>query len=140
MKMDFDRFSKYWVPAIIWAIVIFSFSSVSVPAVSPVYWRDFAVKKLAHFVEYGIFAILFYRAFINSGVEKKKAVIYTIIISLIYAASDEFHQSFTPKREPRVRDVIIDTISAGVGVYLVWKLLPKAPQKLRDWAEKLELI
>ncbi len=137
--MNFRQFYKFWLPAILWAIVIFSFSSVTVPATSPVYWQDFTAKKLAHFIEYSIFGILFYRAFINSGVEKKKAVIYTIIISLIYAATDEFHQSFTPKREPRVRDIVIDTISAGLVVYLIWKFLPKAPKKLKDWAQQLDL-
>lgn len=139
MKMDFDRFAKFWVPAIIWAIIIFSFSSVSVPVVSPFYWREFVIKKTGHFIEYVIFGSLIYRALLNSGAAKKKAVIYTIIVSLLYAASDEFHQSFIPNREPRVRDVIIDTIGASLAVYFLWRLLPKAPKKLRNWAEKLDL-
>jgi VanZ family protein len=40
---------------------------------------------------------------------------------VIYAVSDEFHQSFTPGREPKLRDVLIDTAGSFLGMYLTLK-------------------
>ena len=106
---------KYWLPPVLWALVIFSFSSMQVAGTSDVYWKDFIVKKTAHLVEYGILACLLYRAMINSNISRQKAFVLSILIAGIYGASDEYHQSFTPGREPRTRDVVIDTVGAIIG-------------------------
>lgn len=134
------RLFKYWLPVVLWSGVIFMFSSLPTNRTSQIYWQDFIVKKTAHIVEYAIFTLLLYRALKISGVEKKEAGVYSIILAVIYGMSDEFHQSFTPGREPTVRDVIFDTIGAVSIIYYIWKLLPKAPKRLRNWARKLELI
>ncbi len=112
-----------WGPPIGWAGVIFLFSSLTVTPTSEIYWKDFIVKKAAHIVEYGIFAVLLYRALRGTGVEKLNAALISILESVIYGATDEFHQSFTPGREPRVRDVVFDTIGAVGGIYLCKKYL-----------------
>jgi VanZ family protein len=131
---------KLWLPPIIWASVIFLFSSYPTGRASEIYWKDFIVKKSAHVVEYAIFSTLLYRAIKESGVRKVNAGIFAITIAVIYAASDEFHQSFTPGREPTVRDVIFDTIGASLAIYTIWNLLPKAPKKLKNWAKNLQLL
>jgi VanZ family protein len=131
---------RYWLPPVIWGALIFSGSSVSTPSVSPVYWQNFVAHKIVHIIEYSILATLVYRGFINSGVSKKQAFIYAVIIAFIYGLSDEFHQSFTPHRDSRFRDVIIDTIGGSIGVYFVWKWLPKMRGKLLSWAKKLDLV
>jgi VanZ family protein len=134
------RLLKYWLPLFLWAAIIFTFSSLTTPAASQVYWQEFAVKKTAHMIEYGIFAVLLYRALKSYGVKKEKAMILAIVLTFLYGASDEFHQSFTPGREPKVRDIIFDTIGGVLGILFIWKLLPKVPKKLKSWAEKLDLI
>ena len=106
-----------------WAAVIFTFSSLTVKPATEIYWQDFIVKKTAHVVEYGIFAALLYRALRGSGVEKVNAVLFAVLGAVIYGATDEFHQGFTPGREPRVRDVFFDTIGAVTGVYICKKYL-----------------
>lgn len=131
---------KYWLPVVIWALIIFNFSSHVVPKVGESYWVDFAAKKLAHILEYGIFAVISYRALINSGVNKPLAYYIAIIIPFIYGASDELHQSFTPTRTPTIRDIVFDTIGASIAIYLLAKLLPKAPVKVKIWAKKLDII
>ncbi len=131
---------KYWLPVIVWALIIFNFSSHVVPKVGESYWVDFAAKKLAHLLEYGIFAVITYRALINSGVNKPLAYYIAIIIPFIYGASDELHQNFTPTRTPTLRDVFFDTIGAALAIYVVYKLLPKAPKMIKVWAQKLEII
>ncbi|HCR36426.1 hypothetical protein A2130_02115 [Candidatus Woesebacteria bacterium GWC2_33_12] len=114
---------KYWLPPILWGLVIFSFSSLQVGSSSEIYWKDFVVKKTAHVVEYAILAILLYRAMVGSDMDKKKALIISIIIAGLYGLTDEIHQSFTPGREPRIRDVAIDTFGASLGsvIYKKWQ-------------------
>jgi len=133
------RVLKLWLPVIVWSLVIFFFSARPTPRAGQLYWQEFVIKKSAHIIEYAIFTSLLYRALKESGVEKKEAGIYAIILAVLYGLSDEFHQFFTPGREPKLRDVIFDTIGAGSAVYILWKLLPKAPKKLKVWAEKLQL-
>ena len=36
-------------------------------------------------------------------------------MALLYAASDEIHQRFTPGRRPAVSDVLLDGVGAAVG-------------------------
>lgn len=133
-------FLKYWVPPIIWAFIIFSFSSRPVVHASQINWQDFIIKKVGHIIEYAILATLFYRALKKFGVKGTKAGYYAILVTFLYGATDEFHQAFTPGRDSRIRDVIIDTFGAGLAIYSILDFLPKAPKKLKNWAEKLELI
>lgn len=140
MSPTLKKILRFYIPPVVWMILIFSGSSVAAPSVSPVYNVDFAVHKLAHIIEYSILGVLIYRALKEESISKKEAVIYAIIIAAFYGFTDEFHQSFTPHRTTRLRDVIIDTIGATAGVLTIWKLLPKAPKKLTNWAAKLDLL
>jgi hypothetical protein len=130
---------QFWLPPVVWAALIFFVSSKPVATTTEIYWEDFIVKKTAHLIEYGIFAILLFRALKNSGMDKKRAMFYSVILAFFYAATDEIHQAFIPGRQSRARDIIFDTIGAVAGVYLLWKLLPKAPPKLKNWAKKFHL-
>lgn len=138
--MKVEKIVKFWLPAVLWAVVIFSFSSLPTLKTSEIYWQDFIIKKLAHLTEYAVLAVLLYRALKSSGVEKKKAGYWAILITLFYGITDEFHQNFTPGREPKIRDVVIDTIGGGLGIYLIWNLLPKLPLRVRELAKKFELV
>jgi VanZ family protein len=129
-----------WLPVILWALVIFLFSAKHAVSVSQIDITDFVVKKCAHIIEYAVFTTLLYRALYASGVSKKKAGIYSVILAVIYGLSDEFHQSFTPGRDPKLRDVLFDTTGAITAIYSVWNLLPKAPQKIKVLAKNLQII
>lgn len=115
------RFTKFWLPVILWAGVIFTFSSQPTIQTTDFFLGDFILKKTAHLIEYAILAILIFRGLVNSDVNRNKALIFSILIAFLYGISDEFHQSFTPGREPKLRDVIIDTIGATIGVSSIWK-------------------
>ncbi|MBI3443338.1 VanZ family protein, partial [Candidatus Woesebacteria bacterium] len=80
---------------------------------------DFVVKKTAHMIEYGIFSAILFRAFKESGNPVRQAGVYAILIAIAYAITDEFHQMFTPGREPTFRDIVFDTIGASLGVYML---------------------
>lgn len=131
---------RFYLPPVIWGILIFSGSSVAAPSVSPVYNVDFVAHKTAHLIEYSLLGILIYRALRQEDISKLEAVLYAIFITGFYGFTDEFHQGFTPHRTTRLRDVFIDTIGATTGIFFIWKLLPKMPKKLLPWAKKLDLL
>jgi VanZ family protein len=116
-----------WLPPILWMGVIFFFSSLPTIKTSRFYWPDFLLKKTAHFVEYFILSLFYFRAFLGSKISFKKSAFLAILISFFYAVSDEYHQSFTPGREPRLRDVVIDTFGASFAIYFINKYSSKLP-------------
>jgi VanZ family protein len=73
------------------------------------------VRKLAHITEYFILGILVY----NMLKFYNKRIWIAIIICLLYAISDEFHQMFVPGRSAQVLDVFIDTLGSSLGVFLL---------------------
>lgn len=78
---------------------------------------SFVVRKAAHFTEYFIlycFAI----GVCKQYVDIKRARIYSLVIVLGYAISDEIHQYFIPGREMAIRDVAID-FSGGILGFVV---------------------
>ncbi len=132
-QLKLKKLLSLWLPPIIWMGLIFLLSSRPTIKTTQIYWQDFLVKKTAHFIEYAILSFLYIRAFLGSSFSRKKTFILAFLISLIYAASDEYHQSFIPGREPRVRDVVIDSIGALFAIYVV----ATKPNWARKWVEKL---
>ncbi len=61
---------------------------------------------------------LIFRAFFNLELEKKKIFIIAFVISVAYAVSDEFHQTFVPTREGKLRDIFIDL--AGISIMYIY--------------------
>ena len=108
-----------WLPALAWAGVIFLFSSRPAVTASTIDWQDFFIKKSAHFIEYLILALLVYRAIrLTSGLLPSRTFFLTLFVCMLYAVSDEWHQSFIPGRGPHVRDILIDTFGAGVSAWI----------------------
>lgn len=109
--MSFKERLKLWLPVLVWAGVIFGFSSLTINRATEFSWLDFIIKKTAHVVEYAILFWLLFRAWTNKGTEvKRSVVIYGLILCFVYALSDEWHQTFVPGREGTLRDVGFDTI------------------------------
>ena len=129
-----------WLPPVLWAALIFHFSSGKIFVASAIYWQDFTVKKIGHVLLFGFLAVFIYRGLRGEGVSGKKAVIWAIIISTLYGAIDEYHQLFTQGREGRVRDVFIDGTGAAIFTLLTYWLLPKLPKKFKIYAESLNFI
>jgi VanZ family protein len=79
---------------------------------------DLLVRKVAHLSEYFIFAILLTRALNNrSSLSTKRQIIWGIVLGVMYAVSDEVHQSFVPSRSASAVDVVIDTIAFVCGTF-----------------------
>ena len=79
------------------------------------------IRKLAHITEFGLFSITVFHG-IRAGRSgwRFKWALATLVIAVAYASLDEWHQSFVPLREPRVRDVAIDAFGALLAQTFVW--------------------
>ena len=130
---------NFWLPPILWALLIFNFSSFPTVKTSEFFLGDFLLKKTAHIVEYGVLATLLYRAMINSGIEKKKAMWIAVVTAVLYGITDEIHQSFTPGRGPAVRDVIIDTIGASIFIFGILKNIKKMPLIIQNMYNRYQI-
>ena len=130
----------YWLPVIVWMIVIFLFSSRQKVAITDSYAVSFLFFKTLHLLEYSFFYILLYRAFRNTSVRNKNAYILSFVILTLFAISDEIHQAFVPTREGRLRDVIIDLIGGGLGWILLTQWLPMAPKRLKNLVKQWQLL
>ena len=77
----------------------------------------FGVRKTAHFTVYAFLGAFAFQALCIIGKKHVRAV-SAVGFSCLYAASDEFHQTFVPGRSGEVRDVLIDTSGALLSVLI----------------------
>jgi VanZ family protein len=81
--------------------------------------RNFAVKKLAHMGEYAVLTALLFRALQLHVARKSHALLIAGLMAILYAFSDEWHQTFIPGRHGSLRDVGIDSLGvAGISAWL----------------------
>jgi VanZ family protein len=108
-----------WFPVGLWAGVIFYLSSIPHLQSGLGLW-DFVLRKIAHVVEYAVLSLLLSRAFKRTwpSLDWKKILIWTSVLAVLYAASDEWHQSFVPGRGPSVGDVLIDSCGVLVAILI----------------------
>ncbi|MBQ5890419.1 MAG: VanZ family protein [Clostridia bacterium] len=72
------------------------------------------VRKAGHLIEYFILSALLVFALLFNNFKPINRAILAILISLIYAATDEIHQLFVSGRACRLSDVLIDTCGAAI--------------------------
>lgn len=84
---------------------------------------EYLIRKSAHFFVYFVLGILSINALRLSKVKGYKAFVIVFIICVLYAASDEFHQSFIPGRSGELKDVAIDSLGSSFGllIYALFK-------------------
>lgn len=99
-----------WIPAAIWAAVLFFVSS------QPSLDVDLSggLDKVAHFFAYLVMGIL-----LAVGHGAPLRVVRLILYGSFYGFLDEFHQSFVPNRMSDIRDLVADVAGVTVGVLLV---------------------
>ena len=133
-------FLKYWLPMLIWLglIVIGSTDLMSAEHTSRIIGPvlrsfnpdisaetiaqiQFVVRKTAHVMEYAILAALLWRG-LRAGVRWQTRMLRLFIavwfVCAVFAASDEFHQSFVPSRTASPIDVMIDIFGALIGLVI----------------------
>jgi len=90
--------------AIILAITIFYVSSLSLPP-SPKAGIDLSASY--HILIFFYFSFFLFLA-LSGNKRGLKYFLLTLVISIIYAASDEFHQLFVPYRSSNFSDFLVD--------------------------------
>lgn len=134
------RFLKNWLPVIVWVGVIFLGSTDLMSAehtsrfiVPFLRWLNpdisaetlasihFIVRKCTHVGEYAILALLLLRAAtLITNSKRSIPILYLSVVgmSLIVAATDEFHQTFVASRGASVQDIMIDSSGAVLGLVI----------------------
>jgi VanZ family protein len=112
------RALSVWLPVIVWAAVIFTFSSIPDLSTGLGGW-DTLLRKGAHMTEYAILGALLLRA-LGRGTP-------ALVAGIAYAATDELHQHFVRGRHAAPFDVAIDTVGVTIGVYVLHRLRQTRP-------------
>jgi VanZ family protein len=81
---------------------------------------DYFIRKLAHFSIYSIGGILIYNYINTYDINVKRKIIISLLIGVIYAIFDEFHQYFVADRSAQIFDVCIDSSGAIIGVIFIY--------------------
>ncbi|MDX6407823.1 MAG: hypothetical protein QOE13_894 [Gaiellaceae bacterium] len=105
-----SRLVTVWLPVVLWAAVIFAFSSIPSLSTGLGGW-DTILRKGAHLTEYAVLGGLLYRALGREPL--------ALAVGLAYAATDELHQHFVAGRHASPVDVAIDGVGIAFGM-LVW--------------------
>lgn len=134
------RWLRQWAPAILWAVVIWVFSTYwfspeataryilpvlkwLLPHASPRTLRALhgSIRKAAHVGEYFIFSLLVFRSIRGErrGWQLQWGLA-ALAIAASYAALDEVHQAFVPTRKPSLIDVLRDTSGAALAQLWAW--------------------
>lgn len=115
------RLLYYWLPPLVIMVIIFLLSSRQKIAVTHEFLLDFIIFKTLHMIEYAVLYFFLFRAFYKEGFRNmpvKKKFLYPFIIAVIYAITDETHQTLIDTRQGKLRDVIIDT--AGITIMYIY--------------------
>ncbi len=123
-------FFIYHFPAIACATTIITLSSVPNLTVPEV--RFLASDKVAHFIEYAVFAFLVYRSFSHLFTGRiTRTFLFSGLFLSLFALTDEIYQHFIPGRFTDAYDFASDLIGAFLVLILLSMLAKKRQRSLR---------
>ena len=110
----------YWLPLLAWMGIIFWFSSQPQPFEMPESWQQELVGKAGHMIGYAGLSLLWWRALAaHRSTSERRVLALAFLLTVLYAVSDEYHQTFVPGRSGSLMDVLIDAAGAGIGLWLL---------------------
>lgn len=74
------------------------------------------IRKLAHFAIYALLGMAVYASACFIGAKGASKPLMSVSVCGIYAALDEFHQSFVPGRAMQLKDVLLDCAGSLCGI------------------------
>lgn len=115
-----------WASVVLWMTLIFWFSSAghdvssgqsesvvhTVRDTVGVTLPEYLVRKMAHISAYFVLGILLFNLLREYKLSKKRLILASIAIAILYAITDELHQLFVPGRSGEIGDVLIDSTAA----------------------------
>lgn len=83
------------------------------------------IRKLAHFTEYAVlgFFLTLHIGQLQQKLDCRAGIWWSLIIGVVYAASDEFHQYFVPGRSPGIKDICIDSLGVLTGFVIMFCIM-----------------
>lgn len=119
---------KFWLPVVIYAILIFCGSSIEV-SLEPDF-EIYGLDKALHILEYAALGFLLARALNGSApdVSFGKLVFISFIIGTFYGLTDELHQQFIPGRIASILDLAADSAGSFLGAFVFIQRLKKAAE------------
>lgn len=108
-----------WLPLVAWMGVIYYLSAQPhLPNPQTGFWGEL-LSSGAHVAIFGVLAILWVRAL---GARPRSAWL-ALGLTMLYALTDEFHQSFVPGRCPDPWDLVCDGLGAllGLAAWFAWR-------------------
>lgn len=113
--------------------VIFWFSSQPASELPKFGLIDRMIKKSGHAFEYA--ALSFWVWYALEFRKDRRWLAW--LLALLYAVTDEFHQSFVPGRFPSVWDVVIfDNVGAAIGLWITTRYITRLHRtSQRLWKE-----
>jgi VanZ family protein len=122
-----------WGLAIILMAVIFIFSSTPGSDLPNFGSVDNIVKKGGHMIGYGLLSSAYWH-----GLKwDKKRVWWALVFAVLYACTDEFHQSFVSGRHPSPFDVILfDAPGAAIALWIRTRFFSSTPGNFIEPTDK----
>ena len=113
-------FLVYQLPTILYAGLVIGLSSI--PYLKSPSLKFFTFDKVAHFLEYSIFAFLTFRSFshLSARINVNRAFLLSLLFLSIFALLDEYHQSFVPGRHADIADLGTDILGAFLVISYMW--------------------
>jgi VanZ family protein len=115
-----------WGLVLVWMALIFALSAQPDLPRPVSGWLDLLVSSGAHFLLYGVLALLL-RWPLGDGACRPTLAFG---LALLYGVSDEFHQSFVPGRVPDILDLVSDGLGAALAL-AAWRGLRRRRRQHR---------
>ncbi|OEH92157.1 VanZ family protein [Bacillus solimangrovi] len=96
--------------------VYYANKEVSIEALGTTKFIEFFIRKFAHFSVFFMLCFLIFRALNVTALKLGMKSLIALLVTGIYAALDEYHQSFTENRTPLIEDVLLDCFGGIVGL------------------------
>lgn len=111
------RTSRFLVPALRWLVPDISAETLA--------RAQFAVRKTGHLLGYAVLAALVFRARCLSTSASElpsfpRIAAFSFAVTVVFACSDEWHQTFTASRNGSAADVALDAAGGALGLLLLW--------------------
>lgn len=115
-----------WLPALAMMSIIFWFSAQPAEQLPIFSWADAIVKKSGHVIGYALLALSYWYAL--DMAKNRRWLVWLLVI--LYALTDEYHQSFVAGRHSSIWDVLIfDNIGALLSLWLTNLYLNKKQKR-----------
>jgi VanZ family protein len=110
-----NEFSAANTSRVIRPLLVWLFPNISEETIG---MAHFLTRKAAHLTEYAIMGWLAARAFTGSSRDflRRRWLLSGLILIVVYALVDEYHQSLVPARTGSVHDSVIDIVGGFIGL------------------------